>query len=1002
MKKTDIKPRIKYYVMIAALLVSVFNILLSTTNTYAIGEQTKAACDAVGGTWTTVNSGQGGQNTTSTCVPKKRVISDLPPLDQLKSYAYYTALSTCARSGFVSGALITNQWKTQIKVADVNTPSAWLGESVISTGSIVDPSDAKQQCKTMIKPALTLWGIDSTKYESFLGSMGYNLLNKEICQTTGTYQQTCSKPNTYWTADTTGDTILNKFRNYVKTVVYDNKEPTLAGNDGLLYLRGQTHLELPNTCAATPFKKVADLTAEEKALYPNSNDGLPTTTTGTGSGATTTSANKDYLIVHLVNGTSWVKENWVYKISKAKWSNSVVLGEKPSGGASTSTCVQIARDMNGYADAIAKDAQSMILNRLGNPADKYGKYISAPGTAATAAALGGGAGSNTDPNAPTCVIDGIGWIVCPVVNFLAGLADGAFGFLANNFLRTEPTTFDTSAENKTYQAWTVMRTVANVAFVIVFLIIIFSQLTSMGVSSYGVKKMLPRLIIAAILVNLSYFVSQIAVDLSNILGYSVKEVFDGINNSVSGNSAQQLLDSQTGDGFAGIAGIVLAGAVTGVAFYALLSTLIPVILAAVVALIMILFILIARQAIIILLVVISPLAFVAYLLPNTESLFTKWRKTLTTMLLLFPIIALVFGVSTLASGILASAFTGSLSGDDTNLFGQIAAAAVLVLPLFVVPTLLKKSLDGIPALGQMANKLATRANGNFGRKLGDSYKGGIIGRGAAYRKQGEAAYRNRKFAERVTKGGVARILASGIPATPTMRAGNESLVKSAVAENLKAQTEEVNAAKAVIENANLSGDERQTLAMKGTITVKDKEGRSQTYGGGVMQKAAIQEQLRTGSMGNIHDLVNQSHLADDKRDAGSLFEYRQTIAQGIASNGIGARDPSLAGKQLDMITQGTFNQDTAISESITDGKYTAEAFVSMHNKAREEAIRVATNSDNPQLIATLKAAAAGIRASPEISAKLSGNDEGTKQIDTLLGLSGGLALKGDPRLDIKH
>jgi len=336
----------------------------------------------------------------------------------------------------------------------------------------------------------------------------------------------------------------------------------------------------------------------------------------------------------------------------------------------------------------------------------------------------------------TCAIPQIGWIVCPVVSFMAGIADGAFGFLADSFLRTDPDLFNT--KSTTYEAWSIMRTIANVAFVIAFIIIIFSQLTSVGISNYGVKKMMPRIVVAAILVNISYFICQAAVDLSNILGYSLKDVFGSITDTVSrGQSAKDALGNispfANGEGFVGAAGAVLAVSIIGVGFYALLSTLIPVLLAAVVALVMILFILIARQAIIILLVIISPLAFVAYLLPNTESLFKKWRQTLTTMLLLFPIVAVVFGAATLASQLLGTTFNGGIDGDEENLFGGIAAAAVLVLPLFFVPALLKKSLDGIGNLGSALNNLSNKAGNAAGKAGGKAYSNSRLGKFQDYR-----------------------------------------------------------------------------------------------------------------------------------------------------------------------------------------------------------------------------------------------------------------------------
>ncbi|RWZ78372.1 MAG: hypothetical protein EOT05_01240 [Candidatus Microsaccharimonas sossegonensis] len=451
----------------------------------------------------------------------------------------------------------------------------------------------------------------------------------------------------------------------------------------------------------------------------------------------------------------------------------------------------------------------------------------------------------------SCLIEGVGWIVCPIITFMAQLADGAFGFLANNFLKTDPQVFNTSAQNGTFAAWSIMRTIANVVFVIVFLIIIFSQLTSLGVSNYGVKKMLPRLVIAAILVNLSYFISQLAIDLSNILGYSIKDMFNGISGNVADSTSATTLSTNpfnNGQGFVGIAGAVIATTLVGVAAYAMLSTLIPVLFAAVIALIMILLILTARQAIIILLVVISPLAFVAFLLPNTEALFTKWRKMLMAMLLLFPIIALVFGASQLTSQVLTSAnvYKGSINGDSAGLFSEIAAAAILVLPLFIVPGLLKKSLDSIPVLGQMANKIAGRANGNIGNKLKESYATSAFGMGRMLQKAGAENYRKRRFAEKASKGGLYGALSKGIPLTPMQRAANKNVGRAASAAVDKAEAEDVSAEQANLERLILSGGTTADAAFTDAVKVGDT----------VKAKAALNIKFQTaGGRTEAHNLI---------------------------------------------------------------------------------------------------------------------------------------------------
>ena len=268
----------------------------------------------------------------------------------------------------------------------------------------------------------------------------------------------------------------------------------------------------------------------------------------------------------------------------------------------------------------------------------------------------GGANDTTPPeeeeaqkkeDKTTCAIPGIGWIVCPILNLLAQLVDGAYSFVAA-LLKVQPVVMDPNSG--LFKAWSVMRNFANVAFVIAFLIIIFSQVTSFGITNYGIKRMLPRLIIAAILVNVSFWVCSLAVDLSNIGGSSLKALFDTIGQGLSLPNADNGFNS--GTQWQGIVGGLLGGTVLlGAALYIGLSALIPVLLACLIAILAVFLVLIIRQALIILLIVISPLAFVAYLLPNTESLFTRWRRLFTTLLILYPVVSLIFGAAALASKI---------------------------------------------------------------------------------------------------------------------------------------------------------------------------------------------------------------------------------------------------------------------------------------------------------------------------------------------------------------
>jgi hypothetical protein len=288
----------------------------------------------------------------------------------------------------------------------------------------------------------------------------------------------------------------------------------------------------------------------------------------------------------------------------------------------------------------------------------------------------------------SCTIQGIGWIICPITTFLADGMDNIFN-IVKGFLVVQPSN-TTNTTNDLYIAWNVMRSIANVAFIIVFLIIIYSQISNVGISNYGLKKLLPRLIIAAVLVNVSYIICAIAVDLSNILGYSLQEVFNTIRQNTFNISNDTWADSTTmgwsavtafvlSGGAASIGVIIAAGGTVAGAIY----LLVPLLIGLIVTILVVLLILAARQAIIIILIVIAPLAFVAYLLPNTEQWFKKWRELFMTMLVFFPAFSLVFGGSQLAGGIIIQNATSI----TTVIFGM----GVQVAPLVITPLLLKLS-----------------------------------------------------------------------------------------------------------------------------------------------------------------------------------------------------------------------------------------------------------------------------------------------------------------------
>lgn len=192
--------------------------------------------------------------------------------------------------------------------------------------------------------------------------------------------------------------------------------------------------------------------------------------------------------------------------------------------------------------------------------------------------------------------------------------------------------------------------------VVAFMVVIFSQATSIGLSAYGIKKMLPRIIAAAILINISYYICALLVDVFNIIGANIGGVIESASNSIPITGE---LRSDSPGVVAQIAGTVTA-LITVVGLWGFaagsVAFLVPILVTALVSVLFIVVVLALRHIMAILLIIVSPLAFAAMILPNTADLFKKWWKGLVTVLALYPVImTLAYGSLLVSKIILATA-----------------------------------------------------------------------------------------------------------------------------------------------------------------------------------------------------------------------------------------------------------------------------------------------------------------------------------------------------------
>ena len=212
---------------------------------------------------------------------------------------------------------------------------------------------------------------------------------------------------------------------------------------------------------------------------------------------------------------------------------------------------------------------------------------------------------------------------------------------------------------------------------------IYSMATSTGLSNYEVKKMLPRLIIVAVAVNISFYICAALVDLSNIIG-------SGLYGLISGGASKWKVSI----GLDGLTG----GVVTIVTVIAAVLFLGP----AIAAIAIIFLCLYMRQILLITLTVVSPIAFVCYLLPNTEKWAKTWFNWFVKMLLVYPMFAAVWGGANWMSE-LTTEVSGSTMGDGVPIPDFIPQAICLILPALAIVPMFKAS-GGL--MGMVSGKIA--------------------------------------------------------------------------------------------------------------------------------------------------------------------------------------------------------------------------------------------------------------------------------------------------------
>ncbi|MFO0971751.1 MAG: hypothetical protein U0520_05405 [Candidatus Saccharimonadales bacterium] len=290
----------------------------------------------------------------------------------------------------------------------------------------------------------------------------------------------------------------------------------------------------------------------------------------------------------------------------------------------------------------------------------------------------------------------IGDLVCKAVAMIFEGISSMFSAVIDFFGDTGEK-FDRLGNNSDFKkSWDSIRNISNLIFLVAFLVVIFQYLTNINVvDAYFIKKFLPRVLIAAILVQASWWIVVEMNAATTDLGQSIRTIV------LQGGGAD--VSMATGDGAVSqIAGGFLFG-------FAFLSPVGMVIVALIIGLILLLILLVCililamREVLLVLLAILAPLAFASFALPQLEGTLKKWLNTYVKLLMMYPIMQLLLTIGVIVGNAL------SAMGGLYELFGFIA----FFLPFIVLPFTYKMGGNMMGKLVGGAKQLGRSAKGTY-------------------------------------------------------------------------------------------------------------------------------------------------------------------------------------------------------------------------------------------------------------------------------------------------
>jgi hypothetical protein len=198
------------------------------------------------------------------------------------------------------------------------------------------------------------------------------------------------------------------------------------------------------------------------------------------------------------------------------------------------------------------------------------------------------------------------------------------------------------------EGWRISRGVVNLFFVLILMFIAFTTILRLDEKSYGLKALLPKLIIAALLINFSLVIAGAIIDFTQVLSHYFLKPFEGKSHTVSeivvnGLGVHNLFKNKESaeQGIKGMDGInVLVGIIGGVAVIIVMTIVIGAAAG----------FLIVRVVALWILLVLAPIAWLFWILPSLNKQWSNWWSSFLKWAFFAPAYAFFFYLTLLTIG----------------------------------------------------------------------------------------------------------------------------------------------------------------------------------------------------------------------------------------------------------------------------------------------------------------------------------------------------------------